>query len=99
MTYDLTEKLRFREDPKLIVRDTRLTVRSDAEVVLRLMDLIAEKGEVGGAREAMGLLLSPADQKKLSALHLKMDDYLEILKAAVRLALGEDPEENAPAGE
>ena len=98
MTYDLTDKLSFREDPKLIVRDAKLTVKSDAEVVLRLMDLITEKGEAGGAREAMSLLLSAGDQKKLAALHLKMDDYLAVMKAAVQLALGEDPED-APAGE
>ena len=99
MKYDLTEKLRFDEDPKLVIRDTVLTVRSDAEVVLKLMDVMGQKGEVAGAAEAMELLLSKADQKKLSALRLKLDDYLEVLKAAIQLAMGADPEENAQPGE
>lgn len=99
MKYDLTEKLRFDEDPKLVIRDTVLTVRSDAEIVLKLMDVMGQKGEVAGAAEAMELLLSKADQKKLSALRLKLEDYLEVLKAAIQLAMGADPEESAQPGE
>lgn len=96
MVYDLTDKLRFDEDPVLVIRGTRLTVRSDAEIVLRLMDALREKGEATGAREAAELLLSPADRKELSALGLKMDDYLAVLRAAVQLALGADPEDDSP---
>lgn len=99
MRYDLTEKLRFGEDPKLVIRGTELTVKSDAEAVLRLMDVMNEKGEAAGAREAMELLLSPADRKKLAALGLKLEDWLEVLKAAVQLAMGADPEEDAAPGE
>lgn len=93
MVYDLTEKLKFNEDPILVIKDKELTVKSDAEVVLRLMDLLQTKGEIAGATEAMSLLLSPADLKKLSALHLKTDDYVTVMHAAINLALGSDPEE------
>ena len=93
MVYDLTEKLKFNEDPILVIKDKELTVKSDAEVVLRLMDLLQTKGEIAGATEAMSLLLSPADLKKLSALHLKTDDYVTVMHAAINLALGSDPAE------
>lgn len=96
MKYDLTDKLRFGADPKLVIRGTELTVRSDAETVLRLMDVLGEKGEAAGAREAMELLLSKADQKKLAALNLKLGDWMEVLKAAVQLAMGGDPEDDRP---
>ena len=96
MRYDLTEKLNFGEDPKLVIKGTALTVRSDAEAVLKLMDVLGEKGEVAGAREAMELLFSAADRKKLAALNLKLDDWLEVLKAAVQLAMGTDPEAPQP---
>lgn len=98
MRYDLTDKLSFGADPKLVIRGTELTVRSDAATVLKLMDLMSEKGEVVGAREAMELLLSAADRKKLAALDLKLADWLEVLKAAISLAMGADPEAE-PAGE
>lgn len=96
MVYDLTEKLRFDDDPVLIIRNTRLTVRSDAETVLKLMDVLREQGETAGAKEAVELLLSPEDCEKLSGLGLKLDDYIAVVKAAVQLALGADPEEEPP---
>ena len=99
MRYDLTEKLKFGEDPVLVVKDAEMTVRSDAETVLRLMDVLRTKGEAAGAMEALDLLLSEKDRKKLSALHLKLDDYIETVKAAVQLALGNDPEEEDARGE
>ena len=95
MRYNLTEKLKFSDDPVLVIKKNELTVNSDAETVLQLMDILREKGEIAGAREAMSLLLSPADLEKLSALRLKMDDYIEVMKAAVQLAMGTDPDETA----
>lgn len=99
MIYNLTEKLKFAEDPQLIIRDAELTIKSEAETVLKLMDIIREKGEVAGAREAVDLLLSAADRKKLAALHLKMDDYLAVIKAAIELAMGADPGAEETPGE
>lgn len=93
MRYNITEKLKFDEDPVLVVKDKELTIKSDAETVLQLMDVLSTRGEIAGAMEAMKLLLSPADQKKLQGLHLKTNDYIEVMKAAVNLAMGEDPEE------
>ncbi len=96
MVCDLTQKLRFDEDPVLCIRDTRLTIKSDAEVVLGVMDALREQSGVTGAREALGLLLSAEDQKKLAKLGLKLDDYLTVFTAAVKLAMGEDPEDETP---
>jgi len=96
MRYDLTDRLRFDEDPKLVIRDVELTVRSDAETVLRLMALLNEKGEAAGAAEAMALLLDDKDRQALARLGLRMDDWLEVLKTAVQLAMGADPEDTAP---
>lgn len=92
MVYDATAKLKFNEDPILKVRDIELTVRSDADVLLQLMDVMQNKSEIEGAREALNLLFSATDYKKLQKLHLKMDDFMEIIRLAVSLALGEDPD-------
>ena len=97
MKYNITDKLKFDEDPILQIKDIELTVKSDAETVLKLMDVVTGEGELAGATKAMELLLSAKDQKKLTALHLKTYDYIAVMMAAVNLALGEDPEE--PQGE
>ena len=96
MKYNLTDKLKFNEDPVLQIRDTELTIKSDAEVVLQLMDIMSTKGELAAARDVLGLLLSPEDRKKLEGLKLKTNDYIAVMNAAVTLALGEDPEEEPP---
>lgn len=96
MVYNLTEKLKFDQDPILQIKDVKLTIKSDAEIVLQLLDVLHGKGEIAGATEALRLLLSPADQKKLAGLHLKTPDYVVVMKAAVDLALGEDPDSEEP---
>lgn len=96
MVYNLTEKLKFDEDPKLVIKNVELTIKSDAETVLKLMDIVQTKGEIAGAREAFAEMLSPADLKKLNGLKLKMNDYTAALSAALSLALGEDPDEETP---
>ena len=93
MIYDATAKLKFNEDPVLKIKDVELTVRSDADVLLQLVDIMQKKGEREGAREAISLLFSEKDYKKLQKLHLKMDDFLEVVRLAASLALGEDPDE------
>ena len=93
MIYNMTEKLKFDSDPVLKIRDTELTIKSDAETVLQLLDVVTEKGEIAAARACMDLLLSPEDQKKLKALGLITGDYVSVMETAMALALGEDPDE------
>lgn len=99
MKYDLTEKLKFNEDPVLVVKDVELTINSDAEAVLKLMSILQEKVEVSGATEVLDLLMSEKDRKKLSALHLKIEDYGVVVQTAIKLAMGDDPDEADTAGE
>lgn len=99
MQYNLTEKLKWNDDPVLIIRDTELTINSDAETVLQLMDIMANRGEMQGAMEALNLLLGEKQMKKLKALRLKIDDYMTVVRTAVQLAMGNDPGEEEPAGE
>lgn len=94
MIYNMTEKLKFDSDPVLTIKDTELTIKSEAETVLQLLDIVSSKGELAAARACMELLLSPADQKKLKALHLSARDYVEVMSTAMSLALGEDPDED-----
>ena len=67
MQYNLTEKLKWNDDPVLIIRDTELTINSDAETVLQLMDIMANRGEMQGAMEALNLLLGSEVLKTIVA--------------------------------
>ena len=89
MTYDITEKLNFDADPKLKIKDVELTIKSDAENVLQILDVLQNSGETEAAVKCMPILLGEEDQEKL-----KMNDYIEVMEAAVSMALGEDPGED-----
>lgn len=98
MKYDLTDKLKFNEDPKLQIGKTELTVNSDAEVVLQLMSVYEGGSSIAAASAAAELLFSEKDRKKLQDLHLKVEDYITTIQTALTLAMGSDPDEEAPEG-
>ena len=92
MTYNLTDKLKFEENPKLNVKGKEITVKADAETVLSLLDLLQTRGELAATTEAFKLLFSAKDQKVIKDLKLSFGDYSTLLEIAVSLALGEDPD-------
>ena len=95
MLYSLTEKLEFEENPQIKIKETIITVNADATTVLKLMDVVSQKGEVEGALEAVNLLFSKEDRKKIEELNLSMSDYLKLVDTASQLAVGADPDEES----
>ena len=93
MKYDITDKLKFDADPVIKIKDVEITINSDAENVLQILDIMQNDNEYAAMRRCMPILLDEENQKKLRSLKLKAGDYIEVLQAAVSLALGEDPEE------
>ena len=96
MKYNLTEKMKFDQDPVITIKDIEISVKSDAETVLELLDVIENKGEMAAMSQCMDLLFSPADQKKIRKLGLKMDDFVLLVQTATALAVGEDPDGEEP---
>ena len=70
-----------------------ITINSDAENVLQILDILQNESEYAAMRKCMPILLDKENQEKLRSLKLKTGDYMEVLQAAVSLALGEDPDE------
>lgn len=95
MKYNLTDKLKFDEDPIIVIRDQEIKICSDAEVVLQLLDIMENESEVAGMMKAKELLFSKEDQKKIKSLRLKAADYNTFLRTAIDLAIGADPDEEA----
>ena len=98
MTYNLTDKLSFDKDPVIEINGKKVTVKSDAETVLELLDILQTQGETEATKSTAGLLFSEKDLKVIKGLKLSFKDYMTLLSTAVDLALGEDPDE-APGEE
>lgn len=92
MLYSLTEKLKFDSDPQIEIKGKTLTVKSDAETVLKLLDIVENESPYTGAISAVDLLLSEKDKKTLKSLNLKIADYMKVTEVMVDLALGNDPD-------
>lgn len=93
MLYNMTEKLALSEDPMLQIKDQVLTINSDAENVLKLIEILSNEGEIEAALDIEKLLFSEADREKIKKLKLKINDYIMMIQIATSLALGEDPDE------
>ena len=93
MLYSLTDKLNFNTDPQIQIKDKVITVKADAETVLKLLSLIDEKGEVQATLEVADLIFSSADQKTIKSLKLSFGDYIKLIEVATSLAMGNDPDE------
>lgn len=93
MLYSLTDKLKFDDQPQLQIKDEVLTINSDAETVLKIMDTVSTKGDTEGTLEAVNLLFNEEDRAKLRSLKLSMEDYMTVISTAMQLAVGEDPDE------
>ena len=94
MVYSLTEKLNFEDNPQIQIKDKKITVKSDAETALKLVDVLDREGEMQASIKATKLLFSEKDQKIISDLKLNMRDYSILLKTAIALCLGNDPDED-----
>lgn len=92
MLYSLTDKLKFNTDPQIEIKGEVITVKSDAETVLQLLDVVRNKGEIDGAIMVMDILLNEKDRKTVKSLGLKMGDYVKLTSVMVDLALGNDPD-------
>lgn len=92
MLYTLTDKLNFDENPQIEIKDKKITVKADAETVLKLLSLIEEKGETQATLQVVDLLFSPADRKTINSLKLGFSDYVKLIEVATSLALGNDPD-------
>lgn len=99
MLYSLTEKLTFAEDPQIEVKGKVLTIKSDAETVLKLLDVIQNESQIDGAKATIDMLLSEKDKKVFKSLNLNIADWRTFTETMVALALGNDPDAEAQGEE
>ena len=88
MIYSLTDKLNFNDNPVIKIKDKKIEVQADAELV----DALQEKGEMQATLEAANILFTEKDKKIIKSLKLGFQDYMTLISTAISLALGEDPD-------
>ncbi len=84
-TIDITDKLSFEGNPKLIVRGIEIEVNTDAPTVLKFMRLIDDEGisEVSTVIKAYELLFSDESRTKIDGLKIGFKDLITVIKTAM----------------
>ena len=85
---DITDKLSFEGNPKLIVKDVEIEVNTDAPTVLKFMQIMADDentSNVNTILKAYELLFSEESRKKITNLKVGFNDLMVIVKSAMEL--------------
>lgn len=87
---DITEKLTFDENPKLLIKGKELEVKAGAPTVLKVMSLM--DSDAPGAKEiikAYELILPEKSRKELDSMNLSFGDLIIVIQEAIQLIIGD----------
>lgn len=87
---DITEKLTFDENPKLLIKGKELEVKADAPTVLKVMGLM--DSDAPGAKEIMKayeLILPEKSRKEIDSMKLSFGDLIVVIQEAIQLIIGD----------
>lgn len=89
---DITEKLSFDDNPKLVVKGKELEVNADAPTVLKVMGIVGD-GTGMTAKNVLGiydLIFSEKSKKEIDKMKLPFGDFVIIVQEAVNAIIGDD---------
>lgn len=89
--YDITDKLKLEENPKLVVKGVELEVNTDAESVLLLMNIVSGAADIEAVNLMCEHVFTKESQEKLKAMKLSFDDYSTVVSAGLDVAIGKEP--------
>lgn len=92
-TIDITDKLSFDKNPKLVIKGESIEVNADARTMLEIMGIFTNKNEAEGTIEAYEKMFSEKDRKKIDKMHLSFKDFQVLIDVAMNLIRGESDEE------
>lgn len=92
---NITDKLCFEENPVMEIGTLDVEVKADAETMIRLMGVFAEKTELEAVGEALNLVFSPQDVEAICNLErngkkLSAKSLMIIVQAAMSLVMGDE---------
>lgn len=87
---NITDKLRFDENPKIVIKDIEFEVNADAETMLKIMGELSDNDQLEGVLKAFNLLFSEEDRKKMMQLKMPAKSLMTVVSLAMDLVMGEE---------
>lgn len=87
---DITEKLAFDENPKLLIKGKELEVKADAPTVLKVMGLLdSDSPNAKEIIKAYELILPEKSRKAIDSMNLSFGDLIIVIREAIQLIIGD----------
>ena len=87
---DITEKLTFDENPKLLIKGKELEVKADAPTVLKVMGLLdSDSPNAKEIIKAYELILPEKSRKEIDSMKLSFGDLIVVIQEAIQLIIGD----------
>ena len=89
---DITDKLAFEDNPKLVIKGKELEVNADATTVLKIMGILGDGENVqpNDVVKMYELIFGEADRKKIDKMKLQCLDFQTLVFSAIGLITGEE---------
>lgn len=84
---NITDKLKFQENPVLVIGDMELEVNADATTMLKIMEVFKDDGmdEREASIQAYELLFSEKERKKIEEKKISFQDFMTIISEAMNV--------------
>ena len=87
---DITEKLTFDENPKLLIKGKELEVKADAPTDLKAMSLMdSDSQNVKEAIKAYELIFPEESRREIDNMKLSFRDLMVVIQEAIKLIIGD----------
>lgn len=87
---DITDKLSFDDNPKLMIRGKEIEVATDAPTMLKVMNLMGSKDlGIKEIMDAINLLLPEKSRKEIEKMKLSFGDLMIVVQEAIVLVVGD----------
>ncbi|MGN0331478.1 MAG: hypothetical protein ACI4D9_00380 [Lachnospiraceae bacterium] len=87
---DITDKLSFDENPKIMIKGEQFEINADARTMLEIMGLFSTKSETEASMGAYEKMFNEKDRKKIDKLKLPFKDFMKIIEISMDLVMGEE---------
>lgn len=89
---DITEKLNFDENPRIVIKGAEYEVNADASTVLKIMGTLGDGNNIApkDVVSMYELIFSKKERDKIDKLKLQFEDFQIVVYAAINLITGEN---------
>ena len=94
---DITSKLNFEENPKIVISGKEMEINADAATVLKVMGSLGEGAGPKQIVDMYNLIFPAASRKTMESLKLNFNDFTTVVEKALDLIVGNDEDQEGEA--